>query len=113
MPTLTKRRTKAEMERICEALFETLETDNPMTVRQVFYRLVSQAVIGKTEKGYSNTVSRLLVKMRRAGDVPFGWISDNTRWMRKPRTFSSAEQALRLTAQTYRRAIWDNQDVYV
>jgi hypothetical protein len=33
--------------------------------------------------------------------------------MRKPRTFSSLEDALRLTRQTYRRSLWDNQDVYV
>jgi hypothetical protein len=32
--------------------------------------------------------------------------------MRKPRTFSSAEQALRRTAEVYRRSLWDNQKVY-
>jgi hypothetical protein len=38
--------------------------------------------------------------MRRASQIPFDWISDNTRWMRKPRTFSSLEDALRLTRET-------------
>jgi hypothetical protein len=101
------------MDSIRQALYELLAASNPMTVRQVFYRMTSAGHIDKTENEYNNTVVRLLVQMRRAGDIPFGWISDNTRWMRKPRTFSSAEDALRLTAETYRRALWDNQDVYV
>jgi hypothetical protein len=51
--------------------------------------------------------------MRRSGEIPYGWIADNTRWMRKPTTYSSMENMLSITAQTYRRAIWDNQDAYV
>ena len=111
--TINRRRTSAEMETVREALYDLLAASNPMTVRQVFYRMTSAGHIDKTENEYNNTVVRLLVQMRRAGDIPFGWISDNTRWMRKPRTFSSAEDALRLTAETYRRALWDNQPVYV
>jgi hypothetical protein len=92
---------------------EELEQDNPMTVRQLFYRLVFQGVIDKTEAEYKRTVVRLLAAMRLAGDVPFGWVADNTRWMRKPRSYSSLEEALRQTAATYRRSLWDNQHVYV
>jgi hypothetical protein len=33
--------------------------------------------------------------------------------MRKPRTHSSLIEALQRTAETYRRAVWDNQDAYV
>ena len=33
--------------------------------------------------------------------------------MRKPLTWSSLEMVLRRTAETYRRALWDNQGVYV
>ena len=80
-----------------------------MTVRQVFYQLVSRGVIAKTEGEHRQTVVRLLTAMRRAGEMPFGWIGDNTRWMRKPRTYSSMQDMLALTAQTYRRALWDNQ----
>ena len=51
--------------------------------------------------------------MRRDGEIPFGWIADNTRWMRKPRTYSGLEELLHSTAQTYRRSVWDAQDAYV
>lgn len=101
------------MERIKAAIHAILAEDNPMTVRQVFYRLVSAGVIAKAESEYKATVVRLLTLMRRAGDVPFGWIADSTRWMRKPRTDSSLASALHRTQEAYRRCVWDNQDAYV
>jgi hypothetical protein len=82
-----------------------LERENPMTDRQLFYRLVSAGTIAKTESEYKQTVVRLLGQMRLAGILPFDWIADNTRWMRKPRTYSSMEQMLRNCAKTYRRAV--------
>jgi hypothetical protein len=97
------------MAAIREAILRVLAQDNPMTVRQVFYRLVSSGVIQKTEGEYKATVVRLLTAMRREGDIPFGWIADNTRWMRKPRTWSGLQEALRRTAELYRRSVWDSQ----
>lgn len=94
-------------------IHRTLENENPMTVRQLFYRLVSTGAIGKTEQEYKQTVIRLTAEMRIARDLPFGWIADNTRWMRKPRTHSGLEEALVYTARTYRRSVWEDQDAYV
>ncbi len=96
------------MRRIRFAIHDVLNQGGPMTVRQVFYQLVSLGVIHKTEIEYKHTVVRLLTEMRRARLIPFGWIADNTRWMRKPRTYCSMEQALRRTAEAYRRSLWDN-----
>jgi len=59
-------------------------------VRQVFYALTVRGVIQKAEIEYQRTVVRLLVDMREAGDISFGWIADNTRWMRKPRDLRRA-----------------------
>jgi hypothetical protein len=111
--SVSKRRGKSEITAIKNALREALADYNPMTVRQVFYQMVSRGVIQKNENEYKNTVCRLLAEMRRSGEIPYGWIADNTRWMRKPTTYSSMENMLSITAQTYRRAIWDNQDAYV
>ncbi len=108
-----RRRTKAEMEAIRQAIYDVLAADNPMTVRGVFYQMEHRGLIAKTENECKNTVGRLLVQMRQAGRIPFGWIADNTRWMRKPRTFCSLEDALENAARTYRRSLWDNQDAYV
>lgn len=112
-PIKRGRRTRLEMDRVRDQIRDLLAAENPMTARQVFYRLVAGGAIGKTEAEYKGTVVRLLGEMRLAGDIPFGWIADNTRWMRKPRTFDSAEDALRSTAETYRRSVWSSHDAYV
>jgi hypothetical protein len=56
-------------------------------------------------------------KLFRVGDlavpvIPFGreHIVDAGRWVRKPRTHSGIQAALRDTAEVYRRAVWDEQD---
>lgn len=112
-PIKRARRTADDMAGIRKAIRELLEEDNPMTVRQVFYRLVSAGVIAKTEAEYKGTVTRLLTEMRRAREIPFSWLADNTRWMRIPRTSSSLADALKETQLFYRRDIWDEQDAYV
>ena len=105
--SLTKRRTKEDIRGLKATMTTVLEENRPMTVRQLFYRLVSMGTIDKSENQYNNTVIRLLSQMRREKIIPFSWIADSTRWMRKPNSFSSLEEALHQTAQTYRRALWD------
>lgn len=101
------------METIRKAIVAVLREQQPATVRQVFYQLVSVGAIGKTEAEYKQTVCRLLTEMRLEGRIPFGWIADSTRWMRKPTSYSSLEQALRRTAESYRRSVWDRVPTYV
>lgn len=112
-PIKRYRRTRSEIDTLRETLYAVLEADNPMTVRQVFYRLVSLGAIPKTEAAYKGTVCRLLSEMRRDRVLPFGWLADSTRWMRKAPSFSSLHDALRRTVENYRRALWDSQPVYV
>lgn len=114
MTTVTKRkrRTNAEILHIKDQLHGILSEQNPATVRQSFYLTETRSLVPKTEQGY-DAVGRYLIQMRKDGVIPFGWISDNTRWMRKPQSYSSLEEALRNTVRTYRRNLWDTQDVYV
>lgn len=101
------------MREIRDAIVAVIEEQKPMTVRQVFYQLVSRGVIEKSQNEYKYTVCRLLTEMRLDGTVSWWDIVDNTRWQRKPITHSSVQRTLIDTAVTYRRAIWDDQDVYV
>ena len=112
-PIKRGRRTRTEIDSIKAAIVAALEADAPMTVRQVFYRLVSVGAIAKTEAEYKQTVCRLLAEMRRDGTIPYGWIADSTRWMRKPKTYDSAEDALRATARFYRQNVWRDLPDYV
>src|SRR6266566_4635117 len=111
-PIKRHRATKAEVERRRESLHEIVEAMKPMTVRQVFYQATVRSIVEKSEAGY-NKVQTDLVLMRRAGDLPYDWLADNTRWQRKPRTFNSVEQALDDTARLYRKALWAEADAYV
>ncbi len=112
-PISRDRRTKAQMDGIRAEIHEVVEAGQPMTVRQVFYQLVSRGVIAKTETEYKHTVIRLLTELRREHVIPYDWVADNTRWMRKPQSYSSLHDMLKRQHEFYRRALWDDQDAYV
>ena len=111
-PTKRARRSRDTMDGIKAAIVSTLEEIQPATVRQLYYQLVSRGHIQKTEAEYK-TLVRLLGLMRRAGEVPFDYLADNTRWMRKPDSHCGLSHLLRDTAALYRRDLWQNQPVYV
>src|SRR5262245_41781312 len=103
-PIKRVRRTKAEIDAVRSAIIEALKADRPMTVRQIFYRLVVRNVIEKTEEQYQGTVIRLLTDMRMDGTLPFGWIVDESRRRIVNRTFNTIADAARNTAEFYRRS---------
>ena len=108
-----RRRTKADMAKIREAIIRVVEAEHPMNVRSVFYQLSSRLkLINKTEAEYSQTVGRLLIELRLNGTIPFNHIADNTRWVRKPTTYDSYAEALQDTARFYRQSVWTNQKHY-
>lgn len=111
-PVKRPRRTNAEIEAINQAIVRIMTADHPMTLRGLFYRLVSEGAIGKTEAEYKNT-GRYLLDLRRAGRVPYAWVADHTRWMRKPPTYRGLEHALTVTTEAYRRSLWAEQPCYV
>jgi hypothetical protein len=109
----SRRRTKAEMAEIRAGIYQIVEADQPMTVRQVFYRAEVAGLVEKTEAEYTSTVARLLLEMRRAGELPYDWISDNTRWMRKPKTYTGLADFIDTHQRAYRRSLWSEADTYV
>src|SRR5215468_5895601 len=112
MTTYQASATKAEVEARREALLDIIEAGRPMTVRQVFYQATVRGLVEKAESGYGKIQTDLTV-MRRAGELPYDWLADNTRWQRKPRTFDGVEDALRATAAFYRKSLWTDADAYV
>ena len=85
-PTKNKRRTSGEISAVKTAIYNMLSIENPMTLRQLFYRLVSNGTIGKKETEYKS-LANLTKNMRMSGELPFEWFADNTRWQRKPRSY--------------------------
>jgi hypothetical protein len=95
-----------------DAILTVCEEDHPLSVRGVFYRVMSAGAVEKTEKAYG-AIQREVLKLRRAGALPYNWIADGTRWQVKSPSWDSVEDALDDAAASYRRALWHNQSVYV
>jgi len=93
--TKSARRTSAEMEECARFLIDYAERHGSVTVRQLYYRAEVEGLPGidKTDNGYDK-IQRQVLNLRRAGRLPYDHIADLTRWMRKPRTFDSVEEAL-------------------
>src|SRR3954465_13435931 len=111
-PIKRARASKAQMETRAEALIEIARAMQPCTVRQAFYQATVRGLVEKTEAGYAK-VQRQLADLRRAGELPWHWIADNTRRQRKPQTWDSLQDALDETARTYRRSLWSSAASYV
>lgn len=111
-PAKRPRATKAEMEARRSALIGIVAEGQPMTVRQVFYQATAHGIVEKSEAGYAK-VPTDLVHLCRDGAIPWDWIADNTRWMRKSTSFGGIGEALEDTARLYRRDLWRDADAYV
>ncbi len=66
----------------------------PLTLRQVFYRLVGAHGFGKTEPAYAR-LGEHLNRARRAGLIAFGAIRDDGITLAEPSEWDSAEQLVR------------------
>lgn len=100
------------MEALSLAIIDVLYAEAPLTLRQLYYRLVATGAIPKTEGAYG-TVKRLLLELRESGRVPWRYIIDNTRWVTQATMHDGPEAALRATAAHYRRDLMRSQPVRI
>ena len=102
------------MEERAEFLIDYASEHGPVTVRGLYYQaeVASLPGISKDDKDYAK-VQRQVLKLRREGRLSYSDIADATRWMRKPTTHDSVEEALKATARLYRKNLWLNADDYV
>lgn len=107
-----RRRTKAQLAELDNAIVHAVAQEQPVTLRGVFYRVSSAGAVAKTENGY-RAVGRRLLALRRNGRIPYSWITDGTRWISKPRTYRDVETMLNDAAASYRRMLWHDQNVDV
>jgi hypothetical protein len=102
------------METRAKFLIDYAEEHGPVTVRGLYYQaeVANAPGIDKTDSSYVK-VQRQVLNLRREGRLAYGDISDATRWMRKPRSHDSIEDAIAHTARTYRRSLWTDAEDYV
>ena len=111
--TKRSRRTKTDIDEIKKAIIEIISADPPMTVRQVFYQLVTRDVIEKTEKEHQQTVIRLISDMRIAGELEWSWIIDESRRRQVTQTYDNLTEAVEDCARFYRRSALKQADDYL
>ena len=110
-----RRRTKAQVEQLEAQICEVCEADHPVSVRHVFYRMTNPRLpepVDKTEHGYKQ-VQRRVVVMRRAGRLPYSWISDATRLGWHVNAFDDLEDYVRACANSYRFDMWSDSTTLV
>ena len=97
---------------INEIIDEYAEEGYILTLRQLYYQLVSRDIISNQQKEYVK-LSTLLVKGRMAGIVDWEAIEDRTRVPFLPYWVHDIEDAIQDTINQYRLNRQEGQDVYI
>lgn len=97
---------------LIDAARAILADDHPMTVRQVYYQLVSRQVIENTRSRYQ-AVSDALVEARKNGIIPWGWIEDRLRRPRDVQMWDDLTDFSETVKHAYRRDVWKTQPVQI
>jgi len=102
----------AKTQAMLDVAIEVLTAHNPMTVRQVYYQLVSRQVIENSRSQYQ-AVSNLLVEARRDGSIPWQWIEDRLRRPRPVQMWDGLSEFAETVRRAYRRDVWTEQPAYL
>ena len=109
-----ERRTNAQIDQLDEQIIGVLADDHLQSVRHVFYRMTDARLaepVEKSERGYRHVQDRM-VKLRRAGRLPFGWITDSTRRGYHTPTYRTEGDFLRSMKGYFRADLWQHADAY-
>lgn len=111
-PWNPKGETLALVRRANEIIEEYAAQGFDMTLRQVYYQLVSRDVIPNKQSEYKR-LGDIISKARRAGLIDWDSIVDRTRFLRSLTHWTGPESILRAVAQQFRTDPWQNQGAYV
>jgi hypothetical protein len=108
---LAKREWQKTRDLIAVAL-RILEQESPMTIRQLFYRIVSAGVI-ENNRGSYQMVSRVMTTSRKDGRCPYDFIVDRSRPEYVPNVFENAAEYAEAVKRSYRKNYWESQPNHV
>ena len=83
-----------------------------LTLRQVYYQLVSRNVIPNNERSYDN-LGTLISNGRLAGLIDWNAIEDRTRGVRALPHWEHPREIIQSAAASYNIDLWQDQDYYV
>jgi hypothetical protein len=94
------------------AAIEALEQERPMTLRQLYYRLISAGALCNDQKEYKRLL-HLMTRLREAGEVPRSWIVDHVRSTLKPSSWTGLADFAETVREAYRKDFWASLDHHV
>jgi hypothetical protein len=86
--------------------------EHPLTLRGLFYRVVSAGVLPNTDAAHYQRLGRIMRTLRLAGVVPFQWIVDSSRATTKPSSWSGLGDFADTVRDCYRRDFWASLPEY-
>jgi hypothetical protein len=89
-----------------------LRDGRKLTLRQLYYRLVSRNQIENTQRAYKN-LGDIVDDGRKAGLIRWDAIEDRTRYMRELPTWGSPADVISETASWYREDLWLSQTIRI
>lgn len=92
---------------------QIVQKEAPITLRGVYYRLVSAGVFSSTGDANYDTTGRIMTMLRENGIVSFSSIVDNARSSLKASSWSGISAYVDTVAQAYRKDFWSSLDDYV
>jgi len=97
---------------LVERAVQILSAEQPMTIRQLFYRLVSVQALENSVRDYKK-LSRVMTDARESAQVPFEWIVDRSRPTYTPNVFNDLKDGLMALRNCYRKDYWQDQPAHV
>ena len=107
-----QRRTQEEMDTLRAAILAVAQADRPVSVRHIFYRMVTQNLVEKSDRGYQQ-LQKGTVDMRDAGALPYSWIEDSSRRAYMNTGYAGVGSFAEVAASIYRRDYWESTDTLV
>lgn len=102
----------AKTTELINAAIAVLQAENPATIRQLFYRLVSVGEIENCLHDYQR-LSKAMTKARNDARVPFSWITDRSRPRYAGEGWDDLMQYAECSFANYHRDNWQEQHSYV
>ena len=106
------RSTNLQMRERHDAIMAFVKEQNPVTLRGVYYHLSVLGLVPKDDPGYQK-VACDCKKLREGGEMPFEWITDNTRRARVYKSYTGVADCLEQTVQFYRRDLMHSEDLQI
>lgn len=111
-PVKWKKETLALLEKITAIVEDYDKQGYRMTLRQLYYQLVSADVLPNQQKEYAR-LSRLLTEARLAGLIDWEFIEDRVRVPKREPQWNDIKDLVACAVERYRRDRWIGQENYV